>query len=201
VNDFHIGKYEITQAQWKHVMGWLPSIYSTYRGDNKPVVYMSYNEIVHPDTGFLAKLNKLTRKNYRLPTEAEWEYAARGCSAGTCESYPYSGSDKADSVAWHYGNRPTSGPQPIGTKNPNALGIHDMSGNVWEWCYDWYDIYSSSSESSPLDNPTGPTTPDSRRVLRGGGWDYSAGYSRVAYRSNDTPSAHNHYFGFRVVLP
>jgi formylglycine-generating enzyme required for sulfatase activity len=203
VNDFHIGKYPITQAQWRAVMGWLPgSITSAYRGDSKPVIYVSYDEIVHSDTGFLAKLNKLTGKNYRLPTEAEWEYAARGCSAGTCESFEYSGDKTIDSVAWYYissGN--PNGPQPVGGKNPNALGIHDMSGNVFEWCYDWYGTYASSSASSPLDNPTGPTTPGSSRVLRGGSWGGNASYSRVAFRDYIAPSPRNSASGFRVVLP
>jgi formylglycine-generating enzyme required for sulfatase activity len=197
VNDFRIGKYEVTQAIWEDVMGSLPSSISTSeKGANKPVIYVSYDDVVAENTGFLAKLNKLTGKNYRLPTEAEWEYAARGCSAGTCESYPYSGSDKIDNVAWSSSN--CSALQPVGKKAPNALGIHDMSGNVFEWCLDYYSesFYTTTTTNNPVN-----TANSSSRVSRGGSWNGSAGNCRVASRNNYSPSPRYNFHGFRVVLP
>jgi formylglycine-generating enzyme required for sulfatase activity len=199
VNSFYIGKYSVTQGLWKAVMGSLPSsLGSSYQGDNKPVVYVNYDDIVGTD-GFLAKLNAITGKNYRLPTEAEWEYAARGCSAGNCESYIYSGSDTIDDVAWYPSNCSTL--QVVGQKRANGLGLYDMSGNVYDWCSDWYgDVYypSGTTASSPQYNPTGPTS-GSYRVLRGGRWNYIASRCRVAFRGNLTPSTRGNGFGFRLV--
>jgi formylglycine-generating enzyme required for sulfatase activity len=205
VNDFSIGKYPVTQKQWIEVMGKLPTNFTSndtsYMGDNKPVIYVSYTDIVTPTTGFLDKLNALTGLNYRLPTEAEWEYAARGCDGGECESLEFSGSKTVGDVAWYIINLLTSSPQPVGGKAANKLGIHDMSGNVWEWCYDWYDTYSSSSASSPLDNPTGPTTPGSYRVIRGGYWAHEAYTCRVAFRVNAEFNEYGNHLGLRLVLP
>jgi formylglycine-generating enzyme required for sulfatase activity len=208
VNNFHIGKYEITQAQWKAVMGSLPSSLTSdiaYLGDNKPVIYVSHDDIVGKD-GFLEKLNALTGKTYRLPTEAEWEYAARGCSAGMCESYPYSGNNTIGNVAWYFisvgnSNNP-NGPQPVGEKSPNALGIYDMSGNVWEWCSDWYSDTYYTTDNNPLDNPEN-TTPDSdsERVTRGGSWATINISCRVATRVSLRPNYGRLNYGFRVVLP
>jgi formylglycine-generating enzyme required for sulfatase activity len=200
VNDFHIGKYEITQAQWKHVMGSLPSSLTsraTYLDDSKPVVFVSHDDIVDSDR-FLDKLNALTGRNYRLPTDAEWEYAARGCSAGVCESYQYSGSDSVEKVAVYN----TSSPQPVGSKKPNALGIYDMSGNAWEWCSDWYNTSYYTTDNNPLDNPEN-TTPSSypSRVVRGGSWDLEVVAFRAAFRAGGMPSEGFYYYGFRVVLP
>jgi formylglycine-generating enzyme required for sulfatase activity len=210
VNSFSIGKYPVTQAQWKYVMGELPYIFSyanpDYLGDNKPMIFVSHDDIVGTN-GFLAKLNALTGKNYRLPTEAEWEYAARGCSAGSCESYTYSGSNTVGDVAQHAVNAPTI--QLVGTKAPNKLGIYDMTGNVWEWCSDRYDQYygagsssalTSATSTSPIANPTGPST-GSNRVLRGGSYADFASDVRVAYRGYEMTGEYYDNFGFRLVLP
>ena len=171
LSEFWIGKYEVTQAQWKAVMGSNPS---RYVGDDLPVENMTWEEVQE----FIRRLNFLTGMKYRLPTEAEWEYAAR--SGGKKERY--SGSDNVDEVAWHFLNSGRPGPRPVGTKAPNGLGIHDMSGNVWEWCSDWYglDYYSKS----PSVNPLGPSR-GAHRVVRGGRWGYFAESSRCTNRYND----------------
>ncbi|MDR3187586.1 MAG: formylglycine-generating enzyme family protein [Prevotellaceae bacterium] len=201
VNSFNIGKYEVTQALWKAVMDSLPSsLDSIYLGDNKPIVFVSWDDVAGSG-GFLEKLNAKTGKNYRLPTEAEWEYAARGCNAGVCESFVYSGNDSAGNVAWYSGA--ASSGQVVGGKLPNALGIHDMSGNVWEWCSDWYGTYpSGTTASNPQDNPTGPDIA-SYRIYRGGSWAYSSFSSRIANRPayEARNSGRSGYYGFRLVLP
>ena len=182
VSDFYIGKYEVTQAQWKSIMGSNPS---NWKGDNLPVESVSWNDIQE----FIKKLNAKTGKKYRLPTEAEWEYAARGGY-----NYKYSGSDTLTDVAWYYDN---SGQKthPVGQKRPNKLGVYDMSGNVWEWCQDWYGDYSSASQTSP----TGPSS-GSYRVLRGGSWLNDARSCCVSHRGCFTPSSRYIDLGFRLVL-
>jgi formylglycine-generating enzyme required for sulfatase activity len=203
VNDFKIGKYTVTQGVWKAIMGSLPAnCTGVYAGNDKPVVYVNHSDIVG-DNGFLKKLNALTGKNFRLPTEAEWEYAARGCEAGSCESFEFSGSDNINDVAWYVDNRTSVNPPPVGGKSPNALGIYDMSGNIWEWCADWYDAAyypSGTTASTPLDNPVN-TTEASNRVRRGGSWPHAANYCRAADRNNYTPDLRYNDCGFRLVLP
>lgn len=186
VGDFYMGKYEVTQAQWKAVMGSNPSRFSGC--DQCPVENVSWNDAQE----FIRKLNELTGKTYRLPTEAEWEYAARG--GAQRKGYKYSGSNSIGDVAWYYGNS-GSETHPVGQKNPNELGLYDMSGNVWEWCSDWYGDYSSQAQT----NPQGPSS-GSGRVLRGGSWGINARYCRVSSRDNYSPAYRSLDGGFRVVL-
>ena len=185
VSDFYIGKYEVTQAQWRAVMGSNPSI---FKGDNLPVDNVSYKDI----EDFIEKLNAQTGKRFRLPTEAEWEYAARG--GNKSKDYKFSGGDDINKVAWWQDNS-SSNTQPVGQKRSNELGVYDMSGNVWEWCQDWEGSYSSG----PITNPTGPSS-GKYRVLRGGGWHDIAGNCRVSCRSSYNPVVCGSYFGFRLVM-
>ncbi|PQJ81855.1 bifunctional serine/threonine-protein kinase/formylglycine-generating enzyme family protein [Polaribacter glomeratus] len=187
LSSFNIGKYEVTQGQWQAVMGNNPSSFSGC--DQCPVEQVSWNDI----QSFLKKLNTATGKRFRLPTEAEWEFAARG--GNKSRGYTYSGSNTLSSVGWHSGN---SGDKThaVGQKQRNELGLYDMSGNVWEWCSDWYDenYYSSSSSN----NPKGPSS-SSYRVIRGGSWRNSASGCRVAYRYGNEPDNRYDSDGFRVV--
>ena len=183
-NDYYIGKYEVTQALWKAVMGKKPS---TFKGDNLPVYNVSWNNCQI----FICKLNKITGKKFRLPTEAEWEYAARGGKKS--QGYQYSGSNNISDVAWYEDNSGNK-PHDVGSKQANELGIYDMSGNVLEWCQDRYGKYSSSSQT----NPTGANS-GSNRVGRGGGWGSNARFCRSSYRDNITPDYSN-ILGFRLVL-
>ena len=155
LSGYFIGKTEVTQALWKAVMGSNPS-YS--KGNNLPVENVSWNDCHE----FIRKLNALTGQNFRLPTEAEWEFACRG--GNSSRGYKYSGSNYIDNVAWYWGNSRNE-THPVATKSPNELGIYDMSGNVIEWCSDWFGYYSSVSQV----NPKGPYD-GSYRVCRGGGW-------------------------------
>jgi formylglycine-generating enzyme required for sulfatase activity len=198
LSDFYIGKYEVTQGLWKAVMGSNPSNFS---GDNLPVESVSWEDI-NGTNGFLAKLNTLTRKHYRLPTEAEWEYAARGCKAGVCDSYEYSGSNTLGDVAWHSGNS-SSTTHAVGTKVANGLGLYDMTGNVWEWCYDWSDSYPSNTSTTVAVNPTGASS-GSNRVLRGGCYasiEILLKTKQLAnsIRGSNAPSARLILNGFRLV--
>ena len=185
VSDFFIGKYEVTQKLWRAVMGNNPS---DFRGDDLPVESVSWDDVQI----FISVLNSLTGKNYRLPTEAEWEYAARG--GNKSHGYIYSGGNKLGEVGW-YGNNSGRKTRPVGQKKPNELGIYDMSGNVYEWCSDRYGSYPKVA----VTNPTGPGTGDDR-VLRGGGWYYYAQYCRVAYRDIYYPSGNTGNLGFRVAF-
>jgi formylglycine-generating enzyme required for sulfatase activity len=185
LSSYHIGQTEVTQALWQAVMGSNPS---WNKGDNLPVEKVSWNDCQM----FITKLNQLTGQKFRLPTEAEWEYAARGGKLS--KGYKYSGSNTLSYVAWYTGNSSYK-THPVATKRPNELGLYDMSGNVWEWCQDWYGSYSSSTQS----NPTGPSS-GSDRVLRGGSWDYVAGICRVSNRLDDEPSRTHDNLGFRLAL-
>jgi formylglycine-generating enzyme required for sulfatase activity len=207
LSSFNMGKYPVTRAQWMVVMKGHatlanPAPNDSWRDEDQlPVTMVSWIDI---DTIFLPRLNALTGKNYRLPTEAEWEYAARGCkgngsgSTATCEGYLYSGSNNVDEVAWHNGN---SGGRThaVGQKKSNGLGIYDMSGNVFEWCRDWANstYYKSSAGSTNPEN----TTPESNRVHRGGGATYPSPRDYIVLRSSYTPNFRWADFGFRVVLP
>ncbi|WP_308232857.1 SUMF1/EgtB/PvdO family nonheme iron enzyme [Prevotella sp.] len=184
-NDYYIGKYEVTQALWQAVTGNNPS---NYKGDNLPVENVSWNDCQE----FISKLNRITGKTFRLPTEAEWEYAARGGKKS--RGYQYSGSNNLADVAWYEDNS-GSKTHTIGSKQANELGIYDMTGNVWEWCQDWYGKYSSSSQT----NPTGATS-GSYRVIRGGSWFNAARYCRSSFRFNGTPVYRRIDLGLRLVL-
>ena len=183
--DYYIGKFEVTQELYEAVMGTNPSNWKAF---DRPVENVSWNDAQE----FCAELSRMTGRRFTLPTEAEWEYAARGGNKST--NAKYSGSSSVANVAWYDGN---SGNQthPVGRLRPNELGIYDMSGNVWEWCLDWYGNYSSASQTDPMGPGSGST-----RVLRGGSWDGYARYCRVANRSSNTPGNRDDYYGFRVVL-
>ena len=184
LSDYYIGETEVTQELWEAVMGSNPSY---FKGSQNPVEKVSWNDCKE----FITKLNRLTGKNFRLPTEAEWEYAARG--GNKSKGYKYSGSNTIGNVAWYSGNSGKA-THNVKTKSPNELGIYDMSGNVWEWCEDYYGGYSSGSQT----NPTGPSS-GSSRVFRGGGWNGSARSCRVSSRNYDSPGERFNFSGFRVV--
>jgi len=187
VNDFYIGKYEVTQAQWRKVMGSDPPNLNFKGCDQCPVENVSWEEVQE----FLRKLNSQTGKKYRLPTEAEWEYAARG--GNQSKGYKYAGSNTLSEVSWFTENS-DSKTHPVGTKKANELGLYDLNGNVWERCQDWYGDYSSNTQT----NPTGAGS-GSFRVYRGGGWGNDARYCRVSNRNAYAPSYRGH-LGFRLAL-
>ena len=161
---------------------------SNFKGAQNPVEQVSWNGCQE----FISRLNSLTGRTFRLPTEAEWEYAARGGNKSL--HYKYSGSDNIGNVAWCNGNSGSS-THAVGTKSPNELGIYDMSGNVWEWCSDWYGGYSAGAQT----NPQGPSS-GSDRVLRGGSWLSSARYCRVSNRNFNVPNSSNLNIGLRLVF-
>ena len=191
LDSYFIGQYPVTQALWQEIMGNNPS---RFPNDKHPVERVSWNDI----QDFLKKLNTQTGKTYRLPTEAEWEYAARGGNQSL--GYKYAGSDNLDDVAW-YGDNSYGATKPVGLKYPNELGIYDMSGNVFDWCHDWYDeaYYAACHKQGVVSNPSGPSK-GSRRVIRGGSWSITAGYCRVADRNRYEPSDRYSDLGFRLVL-
>ena len=185
LSSYYIGETEVTQELWQAVMGSNPS---RFEGSNRPVEYVSWNDCQE----FLSRLNRITGKRFRLPTEAEWEFAARG--GNLSKRYIHSGSNNINDVAW-YNDNSGSTTHPVAIKQPNELGIYDMSGNVWEWCSDWYGTYSSSAQS----NPTGPSS-GSNRVNRGGSWYYYAWGCRVSLRGSNSPDFRNFILGLRLAL-
>lgn len=188
LSDFKIGKFEITQAQWLAVMGTNPS---AWVGDDKPVDNVSWNDI----QAYILKLNSQSGKNYRLPTEAEWEYAAR--SGGKKEKW--SGTNTQDKLVDYANYEPNSASMPaaVGTKKPNGLGIYDMSGNLREWVLDYYS--DSWYKSSDKKNPQGPKT-GTEKVQRGGSWSQSAVANRATNRDSSPPNDRDDRNGFRLVL-
>ena len=185
LSSYMIGKTEVTQALWQAVMGSNPSY---FRGDNLPVEQVSWDDCQK----FITKLNALTGKNFRLPTEAEWEYAARG--GNMSQGYKYSGSNEIGDVAW-YDNNSGNKTHSVATKAPNELGIYDMSGNLWEWCSDWYGSYSSTAQT----NPTGPDS-GSNRIIRGGSWGHDLLDCRVAIRGAIGQTSRSIGFGLRLAF-
>ena len=195
VSDFWMGKYVVTQALWKAVMGEEHAPFY-FQGDQRPAEQVSWKTI---EEQFLPRLNEMTGENYRQPTEAEWEFAARG---GIYQSPNiYAGSNRLKEVGWYSENshRET---KPVGLKKPNALGLYDMSGNVFEWCLDWMgweEYYQECKAKGIVENPTGPEL-GSYRVVRGGRWDFDPGRCRVSYRSSGAPLDDFNYIGFRLVV-
>lgn len=191
VHGFWIGRYEVTQGQWEKVMDRNPSRMKS--GDRYPVENVNWDDVQE----FIRKLNQMIEKRFRLPTEAEWEYAAR--SGGKQEKWAgTSDESKLGEYAWYLAN--SSGrTHPVGQKRPNGLGLFDMSGNVWEWVQDWYD--KNFYIESPRDNPEGPSNPHIYRVLRGGSWNEAAKNIRTSNRSGAVgPPSRNPFTGFRLVL-
>jgi formylglycine-generating enzyme required for sulfatase activity len=208
VSDFSIGKTEVTQVQYQAVMGWNPSYFS--RVDNAPrhpAEQVSWYDAI----AFCNKLSAMaglipayeikgttishvaTATGYRLPTEAEWEYAARG--GATADGTLYAGSASLDEAAWFYGNS-DQWTHPFGQLKANGLGLVDMSGNIWEWCYDWYGDYPTMAGVDPVGGTSGPY-----RTLRGGSWGSTADYCTVSNRNYNYPNYRHYYVGFRVVAP
>lgn len=185
LDGYWIGETEVTQALWEAVMGNNPS---RFKGNNRPVETVSYNDAVD----FCNELSRLTMHQFRLPTEAEWEYAARGGQKS--KGYKYSGGSDLDQVGWYDGNSGSS-THVVKQKRPNELGLYDMSGNVWEWCSDGYGKYGSGSQTNPKGSSSG-----ARRVLRGGSWISDAEYCRVANRNGNNPAYRDYDSGLRVVL-
>ncbi len=195
LSSYYIGQTEVTQALWIAVMGNNPSEYQAANGYpeelNRPVEMVNWNEC----QTFISTLNELTGRQFRMPTEAEWEFAARGGNKSM--GYTYAGSNNINEVAWWNGNVSTSfdGPKAVATKAPNELGLYDMSGNVWDWCQDWYGSYTSD----PQVNPTGAKT-GYLRVFRGGYYRAFTMKCRVAFRHKYFPHLRFKYVSLRLVL-
>lgn len=194
VDSFYIGKYVVSQELWTAIMGNNPSY---FKGADRPVENVCWDDPSHSEYScqeFICKLNELTGKHFRLPTEAEWEYAARGGNRSI--GHKFAGNDNVDKVAWYAYNADCQTQPNVGLMESNELGIYDMSGNVWEWCQDWYGNYCSNSQT----NPTGPKD-GSYRVIRGGSWASYAESCRISTRGIIAPTNHGNILGFRLVLP
>ena len=185
LSDYYICKYEVSQQEWEAVMGNNPS---HFQGKDLPVEQVSWEDC----QAFIQRLNTLTGLDFKLPTESQWEYAARGGSKS--QGNKYSGSNTLSEVGWF---RENSGGKthPIGQKQANELGLYDMSGNVWEWCSDWYGGYNSSSETDPIGSWSG-----SSRVFRGGGWNDGSRNCRTSFRNRNTPTNCYSDLGLRLVF-
>ena len=210
VSAFYMGRYEVTQGEYEEIMGTNPS---HFRGPNLPVEMVTWFDAIEycnrlsikegltpaytiheQDYERTVTWNR-NANGYRLPTEAEWEYA---CRAGTTTTYSW-GDQWDDATAGQYAyyeNNSGKGTQEVGTKQPNAFGLFDMHGNVWEWCWDWYDTIYPAGNQNPTGAPSG-----SRRVFRGGGWGSSVDNLHSAYRSRYNPYDRFGNLGFRVVRP
>ncbi len=185
LSSYYICKYEVTQDLWQHVMGVNPS---NFKASRQPVEDITWDDCQL----FIERLNKMTGKTFRLPTEAEWEFAARG--GNKSKGYKYAGSNSIDEVAW-YNRNSGNRPHDVGQKKPNELGLYDMSGNVYEWCQDWKAPYSKKAQQ----DPTGPEE-GVNRVNRGGRWCGSARACRTSDRSMSSPDYHFYHLGMRLVL-
>ncbi len=185
LSSYYLCKYEVTQELWTHVMQSNPS---HFKGSRLPVEDITWDDCQQ----FISKLNALTGKNFRLPTEAEWEYAARGGKLS--KGYKYAGSNSVKEVAWYNANSGNS-PHDVGQKLPNELGLYDMSGNVYEWCQDWKAAYEREAQT----NPQGPEE-GTNRVNRGGRWCGSARACRTSDRSMSAPDYHFYHLGMRLAL-
>ena len=183
--NYCMGKYEVTQALWQAVMGSNPS---HFKGNNRPVEHVTWNDCQK----FISKLNSMTGRKFRLPTEAEWEYAARGGKKS--RGYQYSGSNNLSDVAWYIKNSANK-THPVGKKRANELGIYDMAGNVAEWCQDWFDSYYSSPQTNPAIE-----TSDASHVYRGGSKSGDDWFCRSSYRASFTSDTRYDNLGLRLAL-
>ena len=194
LSEYYIGDTDVTQALWFAVMDNKPTSDGSQWdrrygiGDEYPAYGVSWDDC----QTFISKLNELTGMSFRIPTEAEWEFAARG--GNYSQNFKYAGSNTIGEVAWYYDNS-TNNNYVVGTKSPNELGLYDMSGNVWEWCQDFYGSYSSSTQT----NPTGPSS-GTNRVLRGGSWNDNAEFCRVSFRIDTQAWFRGLSIGLRLAL-
>ena len=193
LDSYYMAQIPVTQELWQAVMGTKDQKWQSANNDqnkNLPVVNVNWNECAQ----FVEKLNVLTGKEFRLPTEAEWEYAAKGGVNGRMNGFKYSGGNNLHNVSW---NEENSGGQiqKVAQKKPNELGIYDMSGNVWEWCFDWYASYPKGQ----VENPKGPDFGE-KKVCRGGSWASKGKECRISIRESEFPDESGSDIGFRLVL-
>lgn len=186
--DYYMATTEVTQGLYRAVMGDNPSRHAL--GDDYPVDGVTYLDALR----FCEKLGEITGRRFSLPTEAQWEYAARGGHKAPKQQTPYVGSANIGSVGW-YDHNSARTPHPVAQKQPNALGLYDMSGNVWEWCLDWYDDYTSAPQTDPAGAASG-----AMRVSRGGSWCNGSRFARLSNRDSSFPTSGNDCLGFRVVM-